>query len=119
MKLFSPSKAKFIATLLIVVAMWSAHKLENLIGDPLLARFAPKFTAVVEDSGDKVDKLGEADKSQMVRAGVIIYAVEIVVKVIVSYLVASIIVHFFIDRKLEESNHSVQPTATRFAAGGG
>ncbi len=110
MKLFSPSKAKLLATLLIVAAMWSAHKLEDLVGDPLLARFAPKFTTVVEDSGDKLERLGKSDEWQMVRAGVILYAVEISVKVVVSYLAASLIIHFFVDRRQNVSDQSAEPT---------
>jgi hypothetical protein len=61
MSLLSPSKAKLISTLLIIAAMWTAHKVEDLV--------------------------------------------------VVSYVFASIIVHFFIDHRLKASNKALQPTA--------
>ena len=39
------------------------------------------------------------------------YGVEIVVKVVVSYVFASVIFHFFIDHRLKASNKALQPTA--------
>jgi hypothetical protein len=104
MSLFKPSKAKCISTVLIFVAMWTAHKLEDLIGDPLLARLAPSTSAVIESSGANVEHVEKTDESDVVLAGVILYGVEIVVKVGVSYLFACIIVHFFFDRRLKASN---------------
>ena len=100
------SKATFLSTLLIVVAMLTAHKLEDLIGDSLLARFAPSTSAVIERSGDKIEHVEKTNESDVLVAGVILYGVEIVVKVGVSYLFACIIVHFFFDRKLRASNQA-------------
>ena len=111
MNLFKPSKAKFISTLLIVVAMWTAHKLEDLIGNPLLARFTPNASAAIESSVDTVEHVAKTNESDAVLAGVILYGVEIVVEVGVSYLVACITVHFFIDRRSKASNKALQPTA--------
>jgi len=111
MSLFRPSKAKCISTVLILVAMWTAHKLENFIGDPLLARFAPSTSAVIESSGNNVEHVEKTDESDVLVAGVILYGVDIVVKAAVSYLFACIIVHFFFDRRLKASNKALQPTA--------
>jgi hypothetical protein len=110
-KVFKPSKAKLISTLLIIVAMWTAHKLEDLVGDPLLVRFAPQTSGVIESSGDAVEHLNKTDEADVIRAGILLYTVEITVKVVVSYVFASIIVYFLVDRRSETSNKAQQPTA--------
>ena len=104
MSILSPSKAKLISTLLIMAAMWTAHKVEDWVGDPLLARFAPLTSAAIERGREIVEHVYKTDESDVFRAGVVLYGVEIAVKVVVSYVFASIIVHFFIDHRLKASN---------------
>ena len=111
MKVFKPSKAKLISTLLIIVAMWTSHKLEDLVGDPLLVRFAPQTSGVIESSGDAVEHVNKTDGADVIRAGILLYIVEITVKVVVSYVFASIIVYFLVDWRSEASNKALQPTA--------
>ena len=104
MSILSPSKAKLISTLLIIAAMWTAHKVEDLVEDPLLARFAPRTSGAIESG--RVEQVYKTDESDVFRAGVVFSGVEIVVKVVVSYVFASIIVHFFIDHRLKASNQT-------------
>ena len=111
MSLLRPSKVKGISTVLILVAMWSAHKLEDLIEDPLLARFAPSTAAAIESSSDNVEHVEKTHESDVLVAAVILYGAEIVTKGAVSYLFACIIAHFFFDRRLKASNKALQPTA--------
>jgi hypothetical protein len=111
MKVFKPSKAKLISMLLIIVAMWAAHKLEGLVGDPLLVRFAPQTSGVIESSRDAVKHVNKTDEADVIRAGILLYSVEITVKVVVSYVFASIIVYFLVERRSEGANKALQPTA--------
>jgi len=110
MKVFKPSKAKLISTLLIIVAMWTAHELQDLVGDPLLVRFAPQTSRVIESSGDAVEHVNKTDEADVIRAGILLYVVEITVEVVVSYVFASIIVYFLVDRRSEASNKVLQAT---------
>ena len=92
--------------------MWTTHKLEDLIGDPLLARFAPGSSAAIESVKDSIDQVADKNESDVMRAGVLLYGVEILVKVVNSYFFACLIVHFFADRKLKASNQALERTAS-------
>ena len=92
MNFLRPTKLKIIASALIILSMWGAHKMEDMIGDPIFQRLAPDIWKHVDDVGSKIDSSEGPDKSRYIQLGLIGIAVDWTSQGIMSYLCACLII---------------------------